>query len=264
MVKKVKKQLKQVFLTSNQFFYGLGNALFFLGQVLVLVGRGRIRWGEVFKEIYEQGVQSVLIIGLGSFASGAVLALQGYVLLSRFGATEYVATLVALSLVRELSPVFGSFIFSGKAGARIAAELGTMNVNDQILATRTMGVDPIEFLVVPRMVACFMVLPGLIVFSELVGVFGGYIIGVHDAHIIGAQYIQRTLQAISFNDFFSGFIKTFFFALLIGWVCCYQGFHAKGGSLGVGRYTTRAVALSYMLVVVSNTILTKLILTFWK
>jgi len=162
-----------------------------------------------------------------SFASGAVLALQGYVMLSRFGAKEYVSHLVALSLVRELSPVFSSFIFSGKAGARIAAELGTMNVNNQIVATRTMGVDPIEFLVVPRIVACFMVLPGLVVFSEVVGIFGGYIVGVFDANIPSANYIQQTLKSIAYVDFFSGFIKTFFFALIISWVCCYQGFHTK-------------------------------------
>jgi len=243
---------------------GTGNSLFFLRDVLVLIIKGRIRWNEVWKEVYNQGVQSVFIIVLASFATGAVLALQGFVLLNRFGAKEYVAQLVGLALVRELSPVFGSFIFSGKSGARMAAELGTMNVNDQILATRTLGVDPIEFLVVPRMVACFLVLPGLVVLSEIVGMFGGYVIGIYDAHIAGASYVERTLQSIDFNDFFSGFIKTFFFALIISWVCCYQGFKTSGGSMGVGRYTTKAVALSYILVVVSNTILTKLILTFWR
>jgi phospholipid/cholesterol/gamma-HCH transport system permease protein len=243
---------------------GTGEALFFLRDVVTLIIQRRIRWKEVWKEVYEQGVQSVFIIVLASFATGAVMALQGFVLLNRFGAKEYVAQLVALSLVRELSPVFGSFIFSGKSGARMAAELGTMKVNDQILATRTLGVDPLEFLVVPRMVACFMVLPGLVVLSELVGMYGGYVIGIYDAHITSASYIERTLHSIDFNDFFSGFIKTFFFALIIGWVCCYQGFKTSGGSLGVGRYTTKAVALSYILVVVSNTILTKLILTFWR
>jgi phospholipid/cholesterol/gamma-HCH transport system permease protein len=161
------------FRTILDFIVGTGNALFFLGDVIRHILRGRIRWAEVFRQIYEQGLQSVVIIGLASFASGAVLALQGYVMLGRFGAKEYVAHLVVLSLVRELSPVFSSFIFSGKAGARMAAELGTMSVNDQIVATRTLGVDPVEFLVVPRMIACLLVLPGLVVFSELVGIWGG-------------------------------------------------------------------------------------------
>ncbi|MCC6758068.1 MAG: ABC transporter permease [Candidatus Omnitrophica bacterium] len=249
------------------YFLGLiaatGEALFFIFEVARYVFFGKIRWSEVLKQVYEQGVQSIVIVALTSIASGAVLALQSYVMLNRFGAKEAVAQLVALSLVRELSPVFTSFIFSGKVGARIAAELGTMKVNDQITATRAMGVDPIEFLVVPRVVACFMVLPGLVVFSEIVGIWGGYLVGVYNAGIPSATYFHQTLKAIGYVDFFSGFIKTFFFSLLISWICCYQGFKTSGGSLGVGQYTTKAVALSYILVVVSNTVLTKIILTFW-
>lgn len=241
----------------------VGDACFFLRDVFVVILRGKIRWPEVFKQVYEQGVQSVVIIAMTSIASGAVLALQSYVMLNRFGAKEKVAQLVALSLVRELSPVFSSFIFSGKAGARIAAELGTMSVNDQITATRTLGVNPIEFLVVPRMVACFMVLPGLVVFSELVGIYGGYIVGTYNAGIPSSTYIHQTLTSVGYVDFFSGFIKTLFFALLIGWISCYQGFRTSGGSLGVGKFTTQAVALSYIMVVVSNTVLTKIILAFW-
>lgn len=247
----------------GEFVVGTGNALVFLKDVAGCILRGKIRVGEVLKQIYEQGVQSVMIIVLASLASGAVLAIQGYVMLNQFGAKEYVAQLVALSLVRELSPIFGSFVFSGKVGARITAELGTMSVNDQITATRTMGVDPIEFLVVPRMLGAFLVLPGLVVLSEIVGIFGGYCVGVWDANIQSATYINQTLSAIDFNDFFSGFVKTLFFGFLISWICCYQGFQAKGGSLGVGQYTTKAVALSYILIVISNTVLTKIILTFW-
>ena len=219
---------------------------------------------EVLKQIYEQGIQSIVIIALTSFATGAVLGLQGYVILARFGAKEYVSHLVALSLVRELSPVLGALIFSGKAGARMAAELGTMNVNDQIVATRTLGVDPMEFLVVPRIIATFFVLPILVVFSEIIGIAGGYFVAILDAHIPGSYYINMTMRSIDYVDFFSGFIKTFFFAVLISWVCCYQGFHTRGGSMGVGKFTTKAVAMSYILVILSNTVLTKIILTFWR
>ena len=243
--------------------YGFGNAIFFLRDVLANILVGNVRWGEVLKQVYEQGVQSVLIVFLSSFASGAVLAMQGNVTLSRFGAKEYVAQLVALSLVRELSPVFTSFVFSGKAGAKIAAELGAMNVNNQVMATRAMGVDPVEFLVVPRFVGCVFVLPLLVVFSELIGIGGGYFIANVEADIPGSFYITQTLRAVKFVDFFSGFIKTYFFAILIGWICCYQGFFAKGGSLGVGKYTTKAVAFSYIFVVLANALLTKIILTLW-
>jgi len=242
---------------------GLGAAISLLGKILREILRGRIRIREILKQIYEQGFQTVLIIALTSLASGVVLALQGYVAMVRFGAKEYIAHLVALSLVRELGPVFTALVFSGKAGARITAEIGTMNVNDQVLATETLGVDPIEFLLVPRMLACLIVLPILTVISEAVGILGGYFIGVTEANIPSVFYINQTLKAIGYVDFFSGFIKVFFFAFLIGWVCCYQGYYTKGGSLGVGKHTTQAVAYSYILIILSNVILTKVMLTFW-
>lgn len=235
----------------------------FFSEVTRNIFRGRIRTREVLKQVYEQGIQSIVIIGLTSLASGLVLGLQGFVSMSRFGAKEYVSHLVALSLLRELSPVFTALIFSGKAGARMTAELGTMNVNDQILATRTLGVDPIEFLVVPRVLACFLVLPVLTIFSEVIGIAGGYIVGIYQANIPGIFYINQTIKAIQYVDFFSGMIKTLFFAILIGWVCCYQGYFTRGGSLGVGQYTTKAVAYSYIFIIISNTVLTKLILAVW-
>lgn len=240
-----------------------GNALCFLADILGHIFKGRIRLAEVLKQVYEQGIQSVAIVALTSLASGAVLALQGYAAMGRFGAKEYVAHLVALSLVRELGPVFTALIFSGKAGARITAELGTMNVNDQVLATRTMGVDPVEYLVVPRMVACFLALPILTIISEIVGIAGGYCVGVWEAKIPGIFYLNQTIRAVQYVDFFSGFTKVFFFAVIIGWVSCYQGFFTKGGSLGVGRFTTKAVAYSYIFIILSNAVLTKVILTFW-
>ena len=241
----------------------LGRGACFLGEALGCVFRGVVRWGEVFKQVFDQGVRSLLIVMLVSFASGAVLAMQGRVMMERFGAKEFIAQLVALSLVRELSPVFTALVFSGKSGAGMAAELGTMSVNSQIMATRTMGVDPVEFLVVPRLLATLIVLPILVVISELVGIFGGYVIGVHEANVPSIYYVNQTIQCLSFVDFFTGFVKVFFFAILIGWTCCYKGFFTSGGSLGVGRYTTEAVAMCYVGVIVSNTVLTKVILTFW-
>ena len=255
--------LKKIIKMGMEGMMNLGSALAFLGEVLGHISRGHIRLGEVLKQIYEQGLQSIVIVALTSLASGAVLGLQGYVVTARFGAKEYVAALVALSLVRELSPVFTALIFSGKAGARITAELGTMNVNDQILATRTLGVDPIEYFVVPRLIACFAVLPILTILSEIVGIIGGYYVGVWEANIPGTFYINQTLKSIRYVDFFSGFMKVFFFSTLIGWVSCYQGFFTKGGSMGVGKFTTKAVAYCYILIILCNTLLTKIILTVW-
>jgi phospholipid/cholesterol/gamma-HCH transport system permease protein len=241
----------------------LGQALWFLGDIIRCLCRGRIRFREVLKQVYEQGLQSVVIIVLTSLASGLVLAMQSLVVLIRFGAKEVIAPIVALSLVRELSPVFTALIFSGKAGAKITAELGSMNVNEQILATRTMGVDPMEYLIVPRFLACILAVPILTIMSEIVGIFGGYVIGVMEANIPGTFYLNQTFKAIEYVDFFSGMIKSVFFGVFVGWVCCFQGYVTKGGSLGVGQYTTQAVAYSYIIVILSNTILTKIILNFW-
>ncbi len=244
-------------------FAEFGKALAFFWEATVLIFRGRIRFKDVLHQIYQQGLQSILIVALTGLASGIVLAMQGYVMMVRFGAKEYIAQLVVLSLFREMGPVFTCLVFSGKAGARMAAELGTMSVNDQITATRTMGVDPMEFLVVPRLLACFIVIPTLVVFAELVGVWGGYMIGVHEAGIPSSFYISQTFKSVQFVDFLSGLFKASCFSILIGWICCYQGFYTRGGSIGVGMYTTKAVAYSYIAIIISNTILTKILLTFW-
>jgi phospholipid/cholesterol/gamma-HCH transport system permease protein len=255
----VPRLLKNIF----KYLRSVGEAIYFLGDIFSLILRGRIRFNDVLDQMYEQGVQSIVIVMLTSFATGAVLGLQGFTTLQRFGAKEFVARLVVLSLLREMSPVFTALIFSGKAGAGITAELGTMNTQDQIQATRAMGVDPIEFLVVPRFLACVLVLPALVIISEFLGMFGGYMIAVTQAHLPSVFYIHQTLEAVGYIDFFSGFIKVFFFAIIVGWICCYQGFYTQGGATGVGRFTTKAVAYSYIAVILSNTVLTKIILTFW-
>lgn len=241
----------------------LGDAIFFLKDILKSIFQGKIRWHAVMTQMYEQGVLSILIIVLTSLASGAVLALQGYVTLERFGAKELIPRLVALSLVRELGPVFTALIFSGKAGAGITAELGTMNTNEQIQATRAMGVNPIELLVVPRFLACILVLPILVVISEMVGIAGGLMIGVSQANLNGAFFWNETLASINYVDFISGLVKAIFFSFIIAWICVYKGFYTSGGALGVGRFTTQAVAYSYIAVIVSNAVLTKILLTIW-
>lgn len=241
----------------------VGEAVLFLGNVFKVIFSGRIRFSQVLMQMYYQGVQSVVIVILAAMAAGMVLGLQGSATLQRFGAREFIAPLVALSLLRELGPVFTAFIYSGKSGAGITAELGTMNTHEQIQATKVMGVDPIEFLVVPRFLACVLVLPVLVIIAELVGIWGGYIVGITQAQLPSAIYIRQTLQSIHYVDFFSGLIKSVCFSVIIAWICCYQGFFTSGGALGVGRFTTRAVAYSYIAVLLSNVILTMFILTVW-
>ncbi len=241
----------------------MGDAIFFLKDVVKVIFQGKVRWNVVMTQMYEQGVQSIVIVILTSLASGTVLALQGFASLERFGAKEFIPRLVALSLVRELGPVFTALIFSGKAGAGITAELGTMNTHEQIQATRAMGVDPIELLVVPRFLACMLVVPILVVISEIVGITGGYMIGVSQANLPGILYWNQTLSSIDYVDFFCGLTKAVFFSVIIAWICTYKGFYTTGGALGVGRFTTQAVAYSYIAVILSNAVLTKILLTIW-
>ncbi len=244
-------------------FSRVGDAIYFLKDVIKVIFSGKVRWHDVLSQMYDQGVQSIIIIILTSLASGTVLALQGFVTLEKFGAKEFIPRLVALSLVRELGPVFTALIFSGKSGAGITAELGTMNTHDQIQATRAMGVNPIELLVVPRFLACMLVLPVLVVISEFVGISGGYLIGVSQANLPGAFYWNETLGSIDYVDFFSGLIKAYCFSFIIAWICTFKGFYTTGGALGVGRFTTQAVAYSYIAVIISNAVLTKILLTIW-
>lgn len=255
--------MKNLIKNFSEKFARIGDAIFFLREIVSVILKGKVRWPEVMSQMYEQGVQSIIIVILTSLASGTVLALQGFVTLERFGAKEFIPRLVALSLVRELGPVFTALIFSGKAGAGITAELGTMNTHEQIQATRAMGVNPIELLVVPRFLACMLVVPVLVVISEMVGITGGYLIGVSQANLPGSFYWHETIGSINYVDFFCGLIKAFFFSIIIAWICVYKGFYTMGGALGVGRFTTQAVAYSYIAVIVSNAVLTKILLTIW-
>jgi len=234
--------------------------LLFTWDIFKLIARGHIRFKDVLVQIYEQGYDSILIVCITSLATGMVLGLQGYSALVRFGAKDFVSVLVALSLLRELSPVLTSIIFSGKVGAKIAAELSTMNVSEQMLATRAMGVNPLEYFVVTRVVAAILVLPILVTIADLVGILGGYLAVSFEGSTNLVYYFRKTLEVVALKDFLTGIFKSFIFSLIVGITSSFEGFRATGGSLGVGRFTTKAVATSYILIIVSNFLLTKFLL----
>ncbi|MBU2540346.1 MAG: ABC transporter permease [Candidatus Omnitrophica bacterium] len=240
-----------------------GAIICFLIDVFATVFRRGLRPRQIADQIYELGVSAFWIVSIASLATGMVLAVQSAVVLVRFAATEYIAKLVALSLVRELGPVLTSLIFIGKSGAKVSAEIGAMNVNEQILATRALGIDPIDFFGISRILACIIVLPLLVFWCEILGILGGMLITVLQEGVSCFSYINQTFDSIRIVDFVGGMVKTLFFSLIIGIICCYKGFRTRGGSIGVGKYTTEAVALSSILVIVSNFLLTKIIINFW-
>lgn len=213
---------------------------------------------NIVRQMEEVGVRSMPVVLVTAAFTGMVLALQSFTGFQRFQATGFVGTVVALSMTRELGPVFTGLMVSGRVGAAMAAELGTMKVTEQIDALVTLAANPIKYLVVPRVAAATVVMPVLVVFADLVGIAGGYFVSVT---ILGANphvYVERTYQYLQIRDIYTGLVKAAVFGFLIAVISCYNGFNAAGGAEGVGRATTRAVVVSSMMVLVSNYFLTAL------
>jgi phospholipid/cholesterol/gamma-HCH transport system permease protein len=235
-----------------------GNLFVFLNGVLSWLVRPPFEIRSIVRQMEEVGVRSLPVVLVTATFTGMVLALQSFTGFQRFQATGFVGTVVALSMTRELGPVFTGLMVSGRVGAAMAAELGTMKVTEQIDALVTLAANPLKYLVVPRVVAATAVMPVLVVFADLVGIVGGYFVSVT---ILGANphvYVERTYQYLQLRDIYSGLFKSAVFGFLIAVISCYNGFSAEGGAEGVGRATTRAVVVSSMMVLVSNYFLTAL------
>lgn len=212
--------------------------------------------GNIVRQMEEIGLKSLPVVLVTACFTGMVLALQSYTGFQRFQATSFVGTVVALSVTRELGPVFAGLMVSGRVGASIAAELGTMKVTEQIDALTTLATNPVKYLVVPRVVAATLVMPVLVAFADLVGIAGGYFVSVN---ILGSNpyvYMNKTYQYLELNDIYSGLLKSAVFGLLIALISCHEGFEAEGGAEGVGRATTHAVVYSSMVVLVSDYFMT--------
>ena len=202
------------------------------------------------------GVDSLGIVSLVGFAVGMVLALQAAYQLKQFGAVLYTGSLVSVSLTRELGPLVAAIVISGRVGARIAAELGTMKVQEEIDALTTMGLNPIRYLVVPRCLALLVMLPCLTVITDVVGMIGGFVIGTFVVEINPYLYIAKNFEALVLKDIYTGLTKSFIFSLLIALVSCYQGLSVEGGAEGVGRATTQAVVISIVLIIIVDCLVT--------
>jgi phospholipid/cholesterol/gamma-HCH transport system permease protein len=209
---------------------------------------------NIVKQMEEVGIRSMPVVLVTATFTGMVLALQSYAGFQRFGATSFVGSVVALSITRELGPVFAGLMVSGRVGASMAAELGTMKVTEQIDALVTLATNPVKYLVMPRVVAATIVLPVLVVFADLLGIVGGYFVSVH---LMGANpyvYMSKTYQYLGLGHL-HGLIKAAVFEL-IALISCHHGFVAEGGAEGVGRATTRAVVASSMMVLISDYFMT--------
>lgn len=213
-------------------------------------------WGALVEQAVEMGVRALGILALLSWLLGMILAFQASNQLKQFGATSFVANLVGISMAREFGPIITGIILAGRTGSAIAAELGTMTVQEEIDALRTMGVDPARYLLLPRLCALMLVQPALTLISDLVGIFGGMFIAWSYLEVVPDAYLQQSLAALKLSDFMQGLIKAGLFAVIIGVVGSMSGLRIEGGPSGVGRATTSAVVRSIFLIIVADSIVT--------
>jgi phospholipid/cholesterol/gamma-HCH transport system permease protein len=224
-------------------------------------GKG-IKWDRTSEQVVKIGVEGVPIVSFLSFLIGAVLALNAASQLRQFGAAIYIANLVGVSMTREMAPLITAIIVSGRSGAAITAELGTMVVSEEIDAMRTMALSPSRFLLLPRVLALLCAVPCLTVLSNLTGIFGGYWVGVIVLGLGSRNYLQQTAQSLLISDIVTGMVKSGVFALLIGLVACYRGFYVQGGAEGVGTNTTASVVTSIVLCILADAVFTTIFFYF--
>ncbi len=216
------------------------------------------------EQLYHLGVRSMTITNLTLLFTGMVLSLQTAYGLAAYGGQAFVGDIVAISVVRELGPVLTALMVAGRVGAGITAELGSMAVTEQVDALRALAADPVRKLVIPRVGALFLVLPALTILADLVAQFGGLLMAILELDQSRTYFVNRIISALSVQDIWSGVGKTFFFALLIGVIACYNGLGARGGADGVGKATTNTVVMSSISVIVSDFFLTKMFLWIWS
>lgn len=211
---------------------------------------------QIRRAMVEIGYYSLPVIGLTAIFTGAVLALQSYSGFSRFSAEASIPIVVVLSITRELGPVLAGLMVAGRIGASYAAEIGTMRVTEQVDALTTLSTDPFKYLLFPRILAGVVMLPVLVLIADIIGVYGGYLVSVHELGFNPSTYLINTFDFLETKDVVSGLVKASVFGLIITLMGCYHGYNSRGGAQGVGVATTQAVVSASILILLFNYILT--------
>ena len=240
------------------FLASIGDLTLFAGRAVFHGLSGPYYPRIVLRQMIDIGYYSLPVVGLTAIFTGMVLALQSHTGFSRFEAEGAVATIVVLSMTRELGPVLAGLMVAGRVGASMAAELGTMRVTEQIDALTTLSTDPFKYLVAPRLFAGLLMLPLLVLVADIIGVFGGYIVGIYKLGFNAYDYINRTLEFLETQDVVLGLVKAAVFGFLVALMGCYQGYNSRGGAQGVGAATTKAVVSASILILTANYIVTEL------
>ncbi len=240
----------------------MGLMAVFLGKAFLYSVMPPLKVFLLMKQIRFIGTQSLLIILLTGLFAGMVMGLQGFRILSRVGSEAFLGPMVALPLIKELGPVFAGLMVTGRAGSSIAAEIGIMRISNQIDALELMGLNPFRYLVVPNLLAGIIALPLLTAIFDVIGIFGGYLVGVHLLGLEGGIYFGEMASHINPEDILEGIYKSLCFGVIIAWVCCYKGYYTERwghGAEGVSKATTRAVVFSSVYILIWDYFMTSVL-----
>ncbi len=243
-------------LSRLKFLNSLGEYVQLIWAVIVASLKKPPGWGQIRDQLYEIGVLSLPVVALTGFSTGLVLAAQSFYQLSDKGLASATGIMVGKAMITELGPILTAFMVTGRVGAAMCAELGTMKVTEQVDALRSMSVNPDRYLIAPRFLSGIVMMPLLTIFSILMGIFGGYLLSVYFFRMAPAAYFDPMPIYLTPFDFFIGVTKSFIFAILIVTICCYKGMKTEGGAQGVGRSTTNSVVICYTFILFTNFLIT--------
>lgn len=238
------------------FFNSVGEYSRLIAGVTLVTFRNPPQWYLIRDQLFEIGVMSLPVVAITGLSTGMVLAAQAFFQLSDKGLASATGLMVTKAMMVELGPVLTAFMVTGRVGAAMCAEIGTMRVTEQIEALRSMSVNPLSYLIAPRFIAGFFMMPLLTVFSTIMGVIGGFLIAVYVYHMAPNIFLDPLPEHITTFDFMSGMIKAFVFGIIIVTISCYRGLATRGGAAGVGRATTNSVVICYSFILIGNFFLT--------
>lgn len=242
----------------------IGDYVLLILRVIAVTLRRPPQWSLIRDQMFDIGVMSLPVVAITGFSTGMVMAAQSYFQLSDKGLASATGLMVAKAMLVELGPVLTAFMVTGRVGAAICAELGTMRVTDQIDALRSMAVNPLRYLVAPRFISGLLMLPLLTVFSSLMGIIGGYVVAVYYYGMPSNSFLDPLPEHITSFDFFSGLVKAFIFGFVIITISCYRGMTTTGGAAGVGRATTNSVVICYSVILIVNFLVTVTLNSFYE
>jgi phospholipid/cholesterol/gamma-HCH transport system permease protein len=238
----------------------MGRMLLFLLATAAWLFRPPFRPLQVLKQLHFIGFKSTFVVVLTAAFTGMVLGLQIYYTLTKFGSEAVLGSVVALSMIRELGPVLAALMVTARAGSAMTAEIGIMRITEQIDALDTMAISPIQYLIAPKLLASLIAVPLLVSMFDVVGIYGGYLVGVNLLGGSSGSYWSSIESAVQWKDVYGGIMKSVSFGLIVSWVCCYKGFYTKMSAEGLGKATTEAVVLSAVLILIWDYFLTSVLL----